>query len=111
MKRRVPVAGKIVLSIAVVLGIYLVAEVAYRRYLHHRLEINAASTLVRYGFSSTEAPLYTVDEKTGYAYLPSLRLYLRLYDVQGQFVRENHIVTNNSTTMDTWKRKTILSTN
>jgi hypothetical protein len=94
MKRRVPVAGKIVLSIAVVLGVYLVAEVTYRLYLHHKLEINAAQHL-RYGFSSTEAPLYTVDEKTGYAYLPSLRLYLRLYDVQGQFVRENHIVTNN----------------
>lgn len=94
MTRRVQVAGKIVLSVAVVLGLYSIAEVSYRLYLHHQLESSAARHL-RYSFSSTEAPLYTMDEKTGYEYLPDRRLHLRLYDERGQFIRENNIVTNN----------------
>jgi len=91
---RIPLVAKIAVSVVLPIAVYASIEVGYRLHLHRQLE-NSFAKHRRYGFSSTEVPLYTVDEKTGYTYLPGLRLHLRLYDEQGQFVRENNIVTNN----------------
>lgn len=82
------------MALAALLVVYIASELVYRLYLHHQLEHTSLQHM-RYGSSSTEAPLYSLDRQAGYSYRPNVRLHLRLYDEQGNFVRENQLVSNN----------------
>jgi len=79
---------------ATVAVLYVLADGGYRIYQHRELERDALRHMA-YNFSSVEAPLYALDEGVGYSYRANLRLHFRLYDRQGNLVRENQLVSNN----------------
>jgi hypothetical protein len=82
------------LASAAVVALFITSEVGYRIYLYHEFTRNP-DAYTRYGFSTTEAPLYLLDEKTGYSYAPNVSLHFRLYGEGNNFQRENTLHSNN----------------
>jgi hypothetical protein len=79
---------------AALLVIYVVCEAAYRIYLHHHFE-SSYEQYIRYGCSTTEAPLYVFDPETGYSYSANAKVHLNLYDEENNLVRRNNVIVNN----------------
>jgi hypothetical protein len=94
IKRRNRIPVLCLLTLASLIALYVLSDVAYRIWLRHQLGHNAYEH-TKYGFSSTELPLYALDRQAGYAYRPNLSLHFRLYDGNNHLVRENHLNTNN----------------
>jgi len=90
MKRFIVSKGALVCILAVLL-LYVAAEIAYRIQKYN--EIMGAYT--SFGFSYTEAPLFILDEQTGYTYNPNSDLHWRYYDESNQVTMESQVKVNN----------------
>jgi GDSL-like Lipase/Acylhydrolase len=77
-----------------VLILYFLSDCGWRLWWHHHLETDAGAYL-RYGCTSTEAPLYRLDPQTGYSYVPDTKVHLTTYDEENNRVRSNTVVVNN----------------
>ncbi len=81
-------------ALAVALGFCLALEAGFRIHLDWELTRNP-DAYTHYVFSTTEAPLYLLDEKTGYSYAPNATLHFKLYGERNDFQRVNTLHTNN----------------
>jgi hypothetical protein len=82
---------KAVSYVVAILVSCVIAEGTGRLYWHHHL----LRQHVRYGCSTTEAPLYILDPQVGYSYTPNAKLHLTLYDEENRPVRTNNVIVNN----------------
>lgn len=82
------------LAVVIIVAVYCASEVCYRLYLYHEFT-QSPDVYTRYEFSTTEAPLYLLDTKTGYSYAPNLSLHFRLYGNANNLERENTLHSNN----------------
>jgi hypothetical protein len=79
------------ICVIVVFLLYTTAEVVHRAQKYD--EIMGAYT--SFGFSYTEAPLFILDEQTGYTYNPNSQLRWRYYNESDQVTMESEVKINN----------------
>ena len=72
--------------------VYVAAESAVRLYKHNR----AKSGFHNFAFSSSEAPLYVLDEATGFCYAPNARLTWGFYDEEDRLQWKSEVRVNNA---------------
>ena len=74
------------------LALSLVAESAYRFHKYRQREAGYREDV---GYTTTDGPLYGLDEQTGYTYVPDSRLTLRFHDGNNAVVGQNRVSVNN----------------
>ena len=82
-------------TITVIIGLllfYAVLESLYRVYKYREREAYYREDV---GFTTTSGPLYRLEKKTGYSYVPNSRLVQRFYNGSNEVTGQNRISVNN----------------
>ena len=92
MTRKTGPTKRIMIGIIGLLLFYAVVESLYRVYKYRERDAYYREDA---GFTTTNGPLYRLDKKTGYSYVPNSRLVQRFYNESNEVTGQNRISVNN----------------